>query len=191
MVRGFDYLREGKTLTEFDPSALSPQTDGPNVFVSRAAIEGVTGAANRHTFVASYPAGGAVALAVQSAKDDSLLAYLFDRLADAANRQLTKTRPGLLVAEFRGIAPGTMIDIAQDDNSPARPASALQVGVSDFLSGANRDHVVGVGFSSNSPFTRQAANIVSSSGSMYAFPRRESSFWHEDFAGLFTPNQES
>ena len=79
---------------------------------------------------------------------------------------------------------------------PARPGRqsdaygpALRIAVSRFLSGEGRDHVVGVGFLSESGLQPLEAGLVESGGTAYYFPKRESPKWSDDFSGLFTWNR--
>jgi hypothetical protein len=66
--------------------------------------------------------------------------------------------------------------------------TALRIAVSRFLSGEGRDHVVGVGFLSESGLQLLEAGLVGLAGTAYYFPKRESPKWSEDFSGLFTWN---
>ena len=79
-----------------------------------------------------------------------------------------------------------MLALAQQDLTGGQPATALRVRVSEFLANQGRDHVVGVGFISKGAYRSSSVGAIDSGGSAYVFPKRESKFWHSDFAGLFS-----
>ena len=105
--------------------------------------------------------------------------------ADAAQRQLTKKRPGLLFAGLHGIEANELLSLAKQDFDATKGPTALRVGVSNFLSNPDRDHVVGVGFLSRGRTEIASGNESNSGGTAYIFPKRESRFWQEVFSGLF------
>ena len=106
-------------------------------------------------------------------------------LSNSATKQLSKRRAGLFLVGFHGIEADSLVAVAQQDLDPNQPPTALRRHVSDFLSGQGRDHVVGVGFISKTGLQPAHAGHVTSGGSAYVFPKKESPFWHADFAGLF------
>jgi hypothetical protein len=81
-------------------------------------------------------------------------------------------------------AEAQMVDLAEHDGKSDVAATELRRAVSKFLSNAERDHVVGVNFLSRTHLEEIAANTVTSRGSAYYFPRKESKSWHGDFEGL-------
>lgn len=152
----------------------------------RSAVDDVTGTRNRQTILISTKAGGVLALAVQSAEDDSLMKAVFDTLRDSSKRQFSGDRGGMFLVGFHGIDGDQLISIAGQDKDPTLPPTALRVGVSQFLSSCGRDHIVGVGFISESGLQPVREGLVESGGSAYYFPKRESPYWSEDFSGLFS-----
>ena len=153
---------------------------------SRELIESITGTQNRQVMVTGLKTGGAVICVIQSSHDDSLFDAIQITAKRAATRQLTGTRPGMILLEFGGMSPEGMISLAEHDNIPGNSPTTLRRWASDFLSNcADRDHVVGIGFLSRGAMTRPSSSVVTSSGSAYVFPRRESSQWNDAFSGLF------
>lgn len=124
-------------------------------------------------------------LVLQSAQDDSLLTYTFDTLSRSANRQLSGQRAGMFLVGLDGLEAESLLDLAQQDGAGDQPPTALRVRVSEFLASHGRDHVIGVGFISKGGLRPAAGGVTDSGGSAYVFPKRESPFWHDDFAGLF------
>ena len=181
-------LQDGSTIrvAEFDvqllgdiPSAINPQE-------ARATVDGVTETLNRETMVIGTNAGGALALAVQSSQDDTLMKAMFDTLSDSAKRQLSGSRAGMFLTGFHGIDGEQLRSIASQDRDPTQPPTALRVAVSRFLAGTGRDHVVGVGFLSESALSPVRDGHIASDGTAYYFPKIESPHWSEDFSGMFS-----
>ena len=56
-----------------------------------------------------------------------------------------------------------------------------------FLSSSGRDHIVGVGFISETQFLPLQAGQVESIGNAYYFDKIQSDFWSDDFSGVFGP----
>ncbi|TAL93117.1 MAG: hypothetical protein EPN73_22330 [Paraburkholderia sp.] len=175
-------------IIDFDVALLKDVpmiSDSPAV---RAVIERVTGARNRNAMIMGRPNVGATVFVPQSARSDNVLVAAFETAADAAKRQLTKTRPGLLVLGFDGMDADRLRSVAEHDfENPGQP-TALRMGVTQFLSSESRDHVVGVGFVSRGTLTPQSDGALDTGGSVYSFRKEESSLWHDDFNNIFGPN---
>ena len=180
-------LPDGSTIrvAEFDASRLGdiPSTTRPGEV--RATIDEVTKTSNRQAMVIGTHAGGALALTVQSGSDDIFMKAVFDTLSDSAKRQLSEDRSGMFLVGFHGIDGGQLFSIAGQDQDVAQSPTALRLAVSRFLASKERDHVVGVGFLSESALMPVQEGLVESGGTAYYFPKRESSLWSEDFSGLF------
>jgi len=174
-------------ITEFDMARLGNVANDNRPEVVRPIIESITGTQNREAMLTGTDAGGALAFVVQSAVTDDFMEATFRTLGNAGRRQLTGTRPGILIAGFDGLDSDQLVSIAGQDHDPNRPPTALAMKVSAFLSSENRDSIVGVGFLSRGALRPPTDGIVDSGGTAYYFPKRESSLWSEDFRGLFTP----
>jgi hypothetical protein len=172
-------------IVPFDPARLDAAGDLRRQEVMQPEVERITGTKNREARLINNGRGGALIFVVQSAVDDDLMETTFATLSDAAGRQLTKERPGILLAGFDGIDGDQLLSIAGQDSDPNQPPTALTLSVSKFLSGSGRDHVVGVGFLSRSVLKPTVGAVTDSGGTAYYFPKRESPFWREDFSGLF------
>lgn len=178
-------------LVEFDASRLSGLPDDMLETVARSAMEEVTGTRNRHTMAIGRKAGGAMVVAVQSNRDDTFLQATLEVLGDAARRQLTGQRAGVLLAGLHGLEADQLLSVAGQDNNPSEPPTALALRVSDFLSSPARGHLVGLGFLSRGAMRPVAAGIVDSGGVAYHFPCPQSPQWHPDFQGMFSVLQTS
>lgn len=173
-------------ISEFDPNVVARLAAAGDAGDLRSAIEAVTGTQNREGMVVGTDKGGAIAFVVQSAIDDSFMDATFKTLGDAAKRQFTGRRAGLLIAGFEGLEGEQLISIAGQDHDPQQRPTALAIGVSRFLSSESRDHVVGVGFLSWGSLCRAAPELVDSGGAAYYFKRLESSMWNDEFDKLFS-----
>lgn len=173
-------------LVEFDASRLSGLPDGMLETVARSALEEATGTRNRHTMAMGRKAGGAIVVAVQSNRDDTFLQATFEVLGDAARRQLTGQRAGLLIAGLHGLEADQLLSVAGQDNNPSEPPTALALHVSDFLSSPARSHLIGLGFLSRGAMRPIADGVVYSGGVAYHFPCPQNPQWHSDFQGMFS-----
>lgn len=174
-------------LTDFDVGQLGEHTAHRYPRELRDILDEVSGTTNRHTMLIGTPQGGALALTVQSAKDDNVIKMIFDTLADAAKRQLTGTRAGMLFISLHGLDADALLSVAEQDDDPAQPPTSLRVAVSRFLSSPERSHIVEVAFASRSRLDPLADGSVGLGGTAYHFPNRGSRFWSVDFEGMFTP----
>ena len=171
-------------MTEFDVSRLG------NAHLLchqelRTVVDGISGTNNLSALIIGTRAGGALALTIQSQRDDALIASIFNTLSDAAKRQLTGSRAGMLFTGFDGIDGEQLLSIATQDQDTSQRPTALRVAVSQFLSSDTRNHVIGVGFVSRGAFHPVKSGLVESGGTAYYFPKRESSFWTDGFSGMF------
>lgn len=176
-------------VVEFDAARLSGLPDDMLETVGRSVLEEATGTRNRHTMAIGQKSGGAIVVAVQSQRDDAFLQSTFEVLGDAARRQLTGQRAGVLLAGLDGLEAEQLLSVADQDNNPSEQPTALALRVSDFLSSPARSHLVGLGFLSRGTMRSVTAGIVDSGGVAYHFPCPLSPQWHSDFQGMFSTLQ--
>jgi hypothetical protein len=157
----------------------------PNL--TRQRIADFTGTSNRESAIIGTPGKGVILLAIQSAKSDHLLKSIHDVLADAAKRQLTKTRPGILVAGLAGVDSEALIRVAGQDNASGQPNTLLARAAERFLDAPHRAHVVGLSFKGRSALN-PGPGYVDSGGAAYHFSNAGSIFWEDAFRGLFRPS---
>jgi hypothetical protein len=169
---------------EFDVSQY-PDLGSPLSARVRQDIDRITGTSNREAMILGRKSGGALVFVIQSRGEDRVLDYMFDSVRDAAKRQLSGKRAGIVLVGFEGISADELVQTASQDNIGGERPTALRVEVSRFLGGSSAEHVVGVGFLSRDELISKGEDIVSSGGSVYHFPKTDSRLWHEDFRGLF------
>jgi hypothetical protein len=181
------HLEDGSDIriSEFDMNNLGiVETENGKVF-PREAIDQVTVTNNSEAMILGH-SKGAIVFVLQSRQDDTMLKYVFDTVSESAKNQVSKTRPALFLVGLHGIEADSLLSIATQDSDPAQPPTALRIAVSNFLAKENRDHIIGVGFLSKGNLKSEPNGVVKSGGSAYIFPKTESSFWHQDFSGLFS-----
>lgn len=186
------YRQAAISIHDFDAQLLTGidwNNAGPG---TRELVESITGTTNRQAMITGLKGGGAVICVIQSSQDDSLFDAIQKTAKRAATGQLTGNRPGMILLEFGGMSPEGMVSLAEHDNIPGNAPTGLRRWASEFLTNCtDRDHIVGIGFLSRGAMRRPSSNAVTSSGSAYVFPRRESSHWNDAFSGLFNQEAES
>lgn len=180
-------LEDGSDIrvSSFDMATLGVIWSEGEPVIPREAIDQITATKNRELMILGNKKG-AIIFVLQSQQDDTLLQRVLDTVSASARSQVSKNRPALFLVGLHGIETESLLSIAKQDDDPKEPPTALRVAVSDFLSKQNLDHVVGIGFLSNTSLKPEPHGVVKSGGSAYVFPKKESSFWHEDFSGLFS-----
>ena len=151
----------------------------------RKVLEEITGITNKEIVAMSTDAGGALLFAIQSREDDTVMDTIVRTLKDSASTQFTGQRAGMMVAGLDGLNAEQLLNLATQDKAPGAVSTALRMHVSRFLGSAGRDHIVGAVFLSSSALRPVVDDTLDSGGTAYNFPKRESSFWSEDFSGLF------
>lgn len=173
------------SLRSFSPAELGPRPDQLDYSVAREKINAITHANNSNAIIIGSQAGGVLVLAVQSKKDDHLIDAAFRTLKDAAQRQLTGARAGLIVAGFDGLEEDQLESLADHDNTVGERPTSLRIGTTNFLDSDKRNHLIGVGFASRSALKPQDNGVIMSGGSNYCFFNRESRFWTDGYGALF------
>lgn len=166
-------------LVDFDKSKFDPRS--PEF---RQHIDALTGTKNREASVFSTPAGGVAIFILQSALADSLKHELRATLQDAACRQLTATRPGLLVAGFDDLAAQQLRAIAADDRSGAGASIFSELAV-ELLAPLEHAHLVGLCFLSVLE-VKVGQGTDRQFGTAFSFPNVYSTFWDEGYRNLFS-----
>lgn len=174
-------------ISEFDVAILGDLGSTGRPSIARETIDQVTATCNREAMVIiGRQKGGAIVFVLKSLQDDTLLQYVFDTVSQSAKKQVSKTRPALFLVGLNSLGKEELLNVATQDFDPQQHPTALRVAVSNFLANQDRDHVVGVGFLSSSELVPKLHGEVESGGTAYIFPKHESSFWHQDFSGLFS-----
>ncbi|QBY56054.1 hypothetical protein [Cupriavidus oxalaticus] len=169
----------------FDMAALRDVDLIHDGAAARAVAEALTGTRNRHVVVMGRRNRGALLIVVQSARADSLRDAIQATLR-TARRQLTGHRPGMVLLGFDGIEAEQLMQIARQDHTPGLPPTVLALAASAALGGPDREHLVCVGFLSNT-HQRECDDQgrLAYTGAAYHFTNRHSPYWHVDFGLMF------
>jgi hypothetical protein len=175
-------------ISEFDISALKIIETHEGLAFSKEGVGKITATNNREVMILGNKKG-AIVFVLQSRQDDTMLKYTFDTISESAKSQVTKTRPALFLVGLHGIEAENLLSVAKHDSDPTQQPTALRIATSKFLVKQNYDYVVGVGFLSAENLIPEQNGVVKSGGTAYMFPKRKSSFWHQDFNGLFSEKE--
>ncbi len=133
-VEQFEFQIEG---TPFEQA--TGQSDMPSI---RAYIEKRFNVKNREIFVLGEKGKRALAVSVESRQPDTLIESLFADLKASADRQFSKTRPGLLCVQFIDLTNEQIrrMGTASNGESPGTPSYILRE-TSMFLASPSRSHI--------------------------------------------------
>ena len=151
----------------------------------RQVLEAVTQTKNVPTLVIGKRGHGALVVAFQSARSDTFLNEVFDTVADAAKRQLSGRRAGLVVVGLEAIDAAALKSLAQHDHAASNDPSALRLYVSRLLNRADLSHLVRASFGSKGNLI-DGAQALTTDGSSYNFFKEESPFWHPAIGNAFS-----
>lgn len=166
-------------ITPFDPGTIETVKDNGRK-EWRKAIDTATGTANREALVYRTPAGGMLALVMQSAVKDDVLNQVFATLDDSAARQFTCKRGALFWVALQGLDADQLLSIHEQDSATGEQPTELKSGVNSFLNRAP-DHIVGVVFSSRSSLFPTIGGSSDFGGLTNFFLKEESPYWHASF----------
>lgn len=164
------------SVSDLDTAVLARVHDGGTRREMRELMDVVTGTRKKETVVFGTPAGGALAMAVQSLEDDTALHSIFETLRASASRQFSGTRGAMFVAGLDGLSAEQMLDIAHHDQDPHAIPTGLRMHTSRFLDSTKKDHLVGVAFLSAGGLRPSVGAVTDSGGTAYYFPRKGTEF---------------
>jgi hypothetical protein len=119
----------------------SGQDDVPGI---QAFLEQRFNVKNREVLILGKKTKGALAVSIESRRDDSLMEKLFSELGDSAANQFSKTKPGVLCVQFMDLTDDQIrrMGSSMDDRSP----SYILLESSKFLSSPSRSHVHSIAY---------------------------------------------
>lgn len=169
----------------FDPEILAGIDPAMPSQDHRALVDQVTCTSNREMLIHGTPAGGALIVITQSAKADNPLKAIFGTLKNSWKNQVNHNQPCAFLVGLEGIDAGALEQLALEDFSNESGPTALRLSVSKFLGSLERENVVNVSFASTDTSWSSENGVITSSGIIYSFPRRESPYWSDEFDNVF------
>ena len=134
---------------------------------ARAFIEGNFGFRNRELMITGQSGVNAFVLALRSSKPDQFLDSVYRTLKDAASRQLTLSRPGLICARFEDLTAAQLNSIADDAQRGQR--NRLERIATDLFQSDERKHLASVAFLTQGEVAAINSSAISKSGPAYVF----------------------
>jgi hypothetical protein len=109
-----------------------------------------------HTIMTFSPRRSATVVALRSAKPNSFMDYVYRNLKEAASKQLSGTRPGIICVQLRDMTSTQLHDIAAKPSQSGKP-SAVQLMTAKFFDGGARNHVHTLAYIAPGNFVRSVS----------------------------------
>jgi hypothetical protein len=129
---------------------------------------------NSNLMMMVAPGERAVVVLLESAQPDAVLKGIRRQLRDAAESQLTGTRPGCLIADLYDMTNGQILSLAQSDSNVRAGATGLQIMTSDLLQAESRAHVHSVAYKGRGQLNRLEPTSFIGQGYAYVVKNE----WH-------------
>lgn len=130
------------------------------------------GIVNRETIILGRRGINVIAVSLESRVSDRLLAETFDVVSDAAKRQLTGQRAGIVCVKFEELTADQIGELGVERGDP----TALRIRASKFLSSASAKNVSVLSFFADGELTTMANGGISRGGRTYSFANDANSF---------------
>jgi hypothetical protein len=109
-----------------------------------------------HTIMTFTPRRSATVIALRSAKPNSFLKYVYRDLKEAASKQLSGTRPGIICVQFRNVTSTQLREIAAAPTQSGKP-TGIQLMTAKFFDGGARNHVHTLAYIAPGSFVRNVS----------------------------------
>jgi hypothetical protein len=110
-----------------------------------------------HTIMTFSPRRSATVIALRSAKPNSFLKYVYRDLKEAASKQLSGTKPGVICVEFRNLTSTQLREIAAAPAQSGEP-TGIQLMNAQFFKGGARNHVHTLAYVAPGSFVRSVSH---------------------------------
>jgi len=148
-------------------------------------VHAMLGKRNVNLMILYRPRKRAVVVLIESAKPDNVLKGVHRQLREATSAQFTKTRPGILSAQFQELTAEDMLELGKSDSSRTGTPTALQIMTSQFLNSPNREHIHTVAYRSHGTLVRAPGAPIKEEGHVYYFPNRNNPYANDPRARAF------
>jgi hypothetical protein len=109
-----------------------------------------------HSIMTFNPRRSATVIALRSAKPNSFLDYVYRNLKEAASKQLSGTKPGIICVQFRNMTSTQLRGIAAAPTQSGKP-NGVQLMTAKFFHGGARDHVHTLAYVAPGSFVRSVS----------------------------------
>jgi hypothetical protein len=109
-----------------------------------------------HTIMTFSPRRSATVVALRSAKPNTFMDYVYRNLKEAASKQLSGTRPGIICVQLRDTSSTQLREIAAEPSQSGTP-SAVQLMTARFFDGGARNHVHTLAYIAPGNFVRSVS----------------------------------
>lgn len=168
-------------LTTFD-IAESPFASGRPAQEDVATFLQQHGAINTESMTLLYPNGVVVLISLESRRQSRYLESIFDTLSDAARKQLTGERAGVLCAKFDDITAEELIEVGKEaDGYP----SQLRIGASEFLNSPSSERATMLCFFADGASLVQHDGTTSRIGAVFSFRNDQNRYGDTDLRAIF------
>lgn len=129
----------------------------------REFIQNISGQQNDHYLIRAHQGRAALILNLRSRKPDKVVSFAYDSLKDGAE-QLSRERPGLLIATFSGLPGSELVHLAENVKNNGFEAIATRL-----FRGTSRDHIFGVHFLGILDYGFTTRGYIGATGPVYRF----------------------
>lgn len=162
-----------------------PQVNSLNEDERTDLICSITGKQSANTLIIGNSGEGLVIVSVHSRRETDIVTPIYETVARAAKRQLSKQRPGMIFVGLHGVKDHQMQMLADIDRTRNLPPTVLGNIVSKLLGSPSRQHLIGLAFVSRTSLYSVARGVHSPRGVSYTFYNENSPYWHQDLKAPF------
>jgi hypothetical protein len=168
-------------LFDFDVGASPLLPYPPSLDRLREFFERQFGIQNRELFTLYSNSDRAIVICLESRIADRPIDATMDSVKDAADRQLSGNRAGVVCVKFEDLTSDELAEIGAESGRP----SGLRIAASNLLNARRTSHLVCLAFFADGPVRQIADNTVTRGGLSYFFENRDSTHYSAAVAAAF------
>jgi hypothetical protein len=137
---------------------------------------------NQHAIAIGTRSGGVLVLVIGSDTPEDLLGETMNTIGEAASRQLTGTRPGIVCVKLEGLTADELVEMGSEND---RRPSPLRIRINRLMQSTALDHVAWVAFVADGDIETRSNGAFSRMTSSYSFWNPRSPFKGDNMLQLF------
>jgi hypothetical protein len=137
---------------------------------------------NQHAIAIGTRSGGVLVLVIGSDTPEDLLGETMSTIGEAASRQLTGTRPGIVCVKLEGLTADELVEIGSEND---RRPSPLRIRINRLMQSTALDHMAWVAFVADGDIETRSNGAFSRMTSSYSFWNPRSPFKGDNRLQLF------